>query len=798
MATLTGFPASNTISPSVRIIEKDLSFLPATPVFNRSGVVGFASKGPINVPTFIGNVTQLHTVFGFPHPADSNPYLIYAGEQYLSAGTELWVVRVAETDPVNAEAATTASVDVLSAGGLIEIISDTISPYSFSTNTFFRWRLNGSLAAKVLVVLADANRPAPDTGMAYTAETLAETLNAQVVFDDGIEFFATTDDRIGVRSTWAYGPDASIEFVSVSSALYGPILDVDDITGTLTSLPPIAGLGTGMTPAVNVGANDRWPNNIYQTAGVWDFTGLSNVNLQIVISGTGNSTIDNVVQVVPLASTSGSTLAKVTEINDYILNNLPGGWFAYKIGNNIALTTRASGRDSRLLVKAASSAATIFGFSTTTVGGASPSGVTGDLAVASYGITFGTANTTGEVTFTIFADSPGIEGNRTQVVVNNDPEQGTFTFQIFSNSLPVEAWGNITKDETSQFYVETFMALVSDFIRVEDNTLTGALPTTGTYDLSGGSDGIPADPDDQDDLIIGSRLGMTGLGALSEPEQINIDLLAVPGFSSRAVIDAMIDLCQNQRQDCMAVIDPPFGLSVQEIVLWQNGRHPLNLERFDSSYAALYWPWLKIRDTTNRIDVWVPPSGSILAVFALSDSIAAPWFAAAGLERGVVPNVLDVYSRPTLSQRDFMYGYQNAVNPVVQFVGVEGFLVWGNKTLQRRASALDRVNVRRGLIAMEKLIREEARALLFEPHDEILRQRFVNIATAVLRSVQVNRGLTDFRVKCDEELNPPDDVIDRNELRARIGVQPTRAAEFIFIEFSIHRTGSFTENADTF
>jgi len=797
MATLRGFPASNTISPSVRIIEKDLSFLPAAPVFNRSGIVGFASKGPINVPTFIGNITQLHTVFGFPHPADGNPYLIYAGEQYLSAGTDLWVVRVAETDPVNSEAATTAEVDIPSAGGLIEIISNTVSPYSFDVNTFFRWRLNGLLAAKILVVLADSNRPAPDTSMAYSATTLADTLNSQLVFDDGIVFFATIDDRIGVRSTWAYGPDASIEFVSVANALYGPMLDADDILGTLISTAPIAGLGTGMTPALVVGTNDRYPNNSYQTAGVWDFTGLLNVNLQIVISGTANSTIDNVVQVVPLASTSGTTLDKLQEINNYIENNLPGGWFAYKIGNNLVLTTKASGRDSKLLVKAASSAATLFGLPTTTATGGSPSGVTGDLAVYTYGITFGTPNITGEVTFTIAGDSPGIEGNNTQVVIANDPNQGVFTFQVFANSQPVEAWGNITKDETSQFYVETFMALVSDFIRVVDNTATGALPTPGTYTLAGGSDGIPADPDAQDDLVIGNSISMSGIQALGEPEQVDIDLLAVPGFSSTVVIDAMIDLCANQRQDCMAVIDPPFGLSTQEITLWQNGRHPLNLEKFDSSYAALYWPWVKIRDTTNRIDVWVPPSGSVLATFALSDSIAKPWFAAAGLERGLVPNVLDVYSRATLRQRDSMYGNQNAINPIVQFVGVEGFLVWGNKTLQRRASALDRVNVRRGLIAMEKLIRADARRLLFEPHDEILRRRFVTLATNILKRVQVERGLTDFRVKCDAELNPPD-VVDRNELRARIGVQPTRAVEFIFIEFSVHRTGSFTENADTF
>jgi phage tail sheath protein FI len=186
-----------------------------------------------------------------------------------------------------------------------------------------------------------------------------------------------------------------------------------------------------------------------------------------------------------------------------------------------------------------------------------------------------------------------------------------------------------------------------------------------------------------------------------------------------------------------------------------------------------------------------------MAVYARSDFLGAPWFAPAGLTRGIVPGISDVYSRPTLSERDLMYGNRNCINPIVQFVDVDGFLVWGQKTLQRRPTALDRVNVRRLMFYLEKRIRSNSRALLFEPNDEVFRDRFIRIARGILDQVKVGRGLTDYIIKADEELNTPD-VIDRNEFRAQIGVQPTRAAEFIFIEFSIHRTGSFVENADTF
>ena len=156
MAILRGFPPSNTISPSIRITEKDLSFIDSEQSFHRAGLVGFASKGPINVPTLVSSQRQLNTVFGYPHPESGDPYLVYAAEQYLLIANELYIVRVADEESVSDEQATTASVDVPSAGGQIEIESDTAAPYNFRTDSFFRWKLNGTLHSKTLVVLAAA------------------------------------------------------------------------------------------------------------------------------------------------------------------------------------------------------------------------------------------------------------------------------------------------------------------------------------------------------------------------------------------------------------------------------------------------------------------------------------------------------------------------------------------------------------------------------------------------------------------------------------------------------------------
>ena len=787
MAILRGFPPSNTISPSVRITEKDLSFIAPEQSFHRAGLIGFASKGPINVPTLISTQRQLNTVFGYPHPESGDPYLIYAAEQYLLVANELYVVRVADEDAVSDEAASTAEVDVPSAGGRILVMSDEAGPYTFANDVFFRWRLNGVLNSKILTVFAGT----------YTPAQLAEELNLQVEDGEiyGIEFVTDDgDDYIGVQTTWAFGPDAEFEFVSVQDAMYGGLVGDGNVTGW----------GTGMTQASITGSKDQYPE-AYQSAGEYDLTGLTDLNIQIVIDGTDNVLIDNVVQVIDLADLEGDEHT-LTEIVDEINSqrseeggNLPGGWEAFEDGDNLAFRTLHHGRDARLLIKPDSTAKDIFGLESVTKTGFSPIKDSGDGDVATAGRVNGDANTTGATTFTVTADSAGIDGNSTQIVVENNVREGNFSIQVFNNGVEVESWGGLVKDENSRFYVETFMSLVSDWIRIEDNTANSAPPLDGTYTLDGGSDGIPSDPDEQDGLIIGNRLAYTGMYALSEPEQIDIDLIAVPGHSSTAVVTALLDLCQNVRMDCLAIIDPPFGLTVNEIVDWQNGTHPLNegSVRFDSDFGALFWPWVKLRDNFNRVDIWAPPSGSVMATIARSDQLSAPWFAPAGVNRGVVPNITDVFSRPTLEERDLMYGYRNAINPIVQFVDFEGFVIWGQKTLQRRPTALDRINVRRLMFVIEKRIRQAARQLLFDPHDDVLRQKFVRIATNILSEIQVGRGVNDFRVKCDTELNTPD-VIDRNEMRARIGVQPIRAAEFIFIEFSIHRTGSFGDNTDAF
>lgn len=808
MAILRGFPPSNTISPSVRITERDLSYPAPNQSFHRAGLVGFASKGPINAPTLISSTQQLATIFGQPHPEENtDPYMIYAAQQYLLVANELYVVRVADVD-----AAATASTDIPASGSLIDVINTTsaarilsgtdiddltglggtdgsvesavVNDY-FQKNYNFRWRLNGVLASKTLVLPA-----AQPTGIAdYTATgttsatcsagRIVSTLNAQLDAGDGIEFYVSGTDaapthNIGVRTTYAAGPEASLEFVSCQDALVERLR-----------------LATDNTAAVTVG-------EILDDGNISDLDGV----LKIVVEGTDNIEIDGVVQEFTLPT--GSTLT-VQDIVDHLEAQGPMGFEFTDNSSKLSARTLHKGRDAKIRVKPTVGGAQV-GMFQQVASGTSSSGSDGDANETALGIVYGTSSNP-PVALIVSADSPGIEGNNTEIVITNNDRDNNFSIQVFSYGNPVEAWGKLSKDPNDVRYAPSYIALVSDYIRIEDNTDVSILPASGTYALGQenttgfdyivGADGYPIDPDDLDDLVIGNPTEATGLYTISEPEQIDIDLIAIPGHSSTTVVTALLEFCEDYRQDCLAIIDPPFGMSPNEIVAWQNGLHEDNSTKFDSDFGALYWPWVKVRDTFNQIDVWVPPSGSAMSVIAQNDQIGAPWFAPAGSTRGIVPGIIDVYTRPTLAERDLMYGYRNCINPIVQFVDSTGFVVWGQKTLQRAPSALDRINVRRMMFYVEKRIRAASRALLFEPNDDIMRQNFATIASTILREVVVGRGITNYVIKADSELNTAD-VIDRNEFRAQIGIQPTRAAEFIFIEFSLHRTGSFSENTNTF
>jgi len=245
-----------------------------------------------------------------------------------------------------------------------------------------------------------------------------------------------------------------------------------------------------------------------------------------------------------------------------------------------------------------------------------------------------------------------------------------------------------------------------------------------------------------------------------------------------AVTDYAVNMCQD-RGDTFFVFDC-VGLT-DNIATAVSTISPL-----DNNYAATYYPWVKIMDAGINKPVWVPPSVVIPGVLAFNDRVAAEWYAPAGLNRGGLSTVLDAYTRLTHAERDTLY--EGRINPIATFPGT-GVCVWGQKTLQAKPSALDRINVRRLLIAVKKFIASATKYLVFENNTAATRNRFLNICNPYLESVQQRQGLYGFRVIMDDTNNTPD-IIDRNIMYGQIYLQPAKTAEFIIIDFNILPTGA--------
>lgn len=271
------------------------------------------------------------------------------------------------------------------------------------------------------------------------------------------------------------------------------------------------------------------------------------------------------------------------------------------------------------------------------------------------------------------------------------------------------------------------------------------------------------------------------INAISNPDEFDINMIALPGVINRlhsSVSTFAKDMCED-RLDCFYVMDA--GGYSDSITTVKN-----SLTSFDSNYVATYHPWVKILDTDKNKPVWVPPSVVLPGVIAFNDAVAAEWYAPAGLNRGGLPNVIEVKTRLTHDERDSLY--EGRINPIATFPG-QGATVFGQKTLQAKPSALDRINVRRLLIAVKKYIASSTRYLVFENNTAATRNRFLSIVNPYLESIQQRNGLYAFKVVMDDTNNTPD-VIDRNIMVGEIYLQPTKTAEFIVLDFNILPTGA--------
>ena len=279
----------------------------------------------------------------------------------------------------------------------------------------------------------------------------------------------------------------------------------------------------------------------------------------------------------------------------------------------------------------------------------------------------------------------------------------------------------------------------------------------------------------------GSVAYVKGINAVSNPDDFDINLVSVPGVVRRLhsyVFDKVTDMVE-AREDAFFIGDVTDGGDTIADAISQG-------EAVDSNYVGTYYPWVKTIDSrTNKLTT-IPPSVLMPGIYASNDAVAAEWFAPAGLNRGGIVGAVSVLNRLTHSERDSLY--EGKINPIAQFPG-EGIVAFGQKTLQDKASALDRINVRRLMIRVKKYIASTSRYLVFEQNTSQTRGKFLNTVNPYLEGIQQRQGLYAFRVVMDESNNTPD-VIDRNILAGQIFLQPTKTAEFIVLDFNILPTGA--------
>ena len=439
-----------------------------------------------------------------------------------------------------------------------------------------------------------------------------------------------------------------------------------------------------------------------------------------------------------------------------------------------------------------------------------------------------------------FQAADSADGTLTNGTANNvrwevttvDYETGKFSLLIrrgndsTNNKVILETWSDLSLDVTSPRYIakvigDSFNSIVTDsstgetYVKSNGNyvnnsnyvyvslvpgaingyfdnagavksSLTSSMPIPSSGSFVGGSGGLGLSTAHFGNLI--SQDNVNGLRAVDFTSSISLlnnkeytfNVITAPGLNYQndtTEVASLVTLAEN-KQDCIAIIDLVAYNAQLGTVTTQAGS-------INSSYAATYWPWLQVIDGSGN-PTWTPPSALIPGVYAFTDKSSEPWFAPAGMIRGALGNVIRAERRLTTGNRDTLYTAN--VNPIATFPGND-VVVFGQKTLQKQASALDRVNVRRLLISLKSFISQIADNLVFEQNTAATRNNFLTQVNPYLETVQQRQGLYAFKVVMDETNNGPD-VVDRNELVGAIYLQPTKTAEFILLDFNILPTGA--------
>ena len=782
--------AERIVSPGVFTREKDLSFLPQGIGEIGAALIGPTESGPAFVPTIVRTLGDFEQIFG----KDSQDFYVpFTAKQYLRSAGTLTIVRVLG---LGGYANDTVSLGLSGSAG--HFVAATLKPSRLSPDL----GIAGAGSASLTAGATKSSFTLSLSGTSYSLSFDSSSANyiGKVFSEDAqnsqkavyvYSNFLTTQNLMGSSDsvTIASGSDENFSFdYKVATT---PSIQSQLVNGSRTNLFKVNTIshGTNVNSKYRIGISDiKRPVDVAGS----DYGSFS---LQVIVNNPGQND-DGIVlenfQNLSLDENSTNYLPRV--IGDRYTT----------IDANGKLTHNGDyPNQSKYIYVSDYSALT---------------GISNELVPMGFGAvsqphatTLASANNSGSMTFptaSLLGLSPAASSS--QVNSRGSYDRNAYYGFSFGNSNNTEYLAPLP---TSATVGNNITMSLEDCYGHNDASVLGATYASGSQLITltnsafqqrkfvvpfqGGFDGsnpaterktgtnIAANNTQGFDLSTSTSNGTLAykraINAISNPDEFDINLLALPGVIHQlhpSVTNHAIDKIED-RADAFFILDgSSYGRTIQGAID--------DVKTLDSNYVATYYPWVKILDEVKNKPTWVPPSVVLPGVYANNDRIGQEWFAPAGLNRGGLTEVLEAKTRLTNLERDDLY--ENRINPIATFPG-QGVVVFGQKTLQGKPSALDRINVRRLLINLRKFIASTSRFLVFEQNTSATRNRFLNIVNPYMEQVQANAGLTAFRVVMDDSNNTPD-VVDRNQLVGQIFIQPTRTAEFIVLDFVVQPTGA--------
>lgn len=722
---------ANFVSPGVYVIEKDISDYPAQINSSVVGIVGFADRGPIaginnQKATLITSQQGLIDTFG--EPAEHIKGQALEGTlEILEATNSMRFVRVADANRLEASAA-------VNIGGCPAVlVSGTheapIMPEGVDQTA--------GLAANLgMSAIGSADVTTSDVRLTITAYDNARTkiVDAQV--------FDIPKNTLTVSASEGATTIAALKKViggSLDSARVGAFADVNGANASSFVVGSAAGGLATLVVDMQIKNNEDPPTYVGTRPGLQPIEELGQ-------KGTAASAV----------TTSGVTCDS-TAVSYFVKSIWPGA--GYNAG------TRTDGTTSGV------------SFEVGVNGGVNSQEQVNNLGVAAESFIAGT-------TSAAFLEN--------QLGMTYDTRTSNYVLAEFRtgqyDAVAAASLASFEKPISSLFPDGTTITGGQGGVTGDTVDPRFVKLVQGTYNLAGGNSGIPTASNAVATAVIGavqSDGGKTGIEALDDPIlNVSVALAPGPGVGDNQSIQNGLITVAERTTDFLALISPPYAIGKPgDAIDWSNGFATTRTVAVNSSYCAMYWPWLKVFQVFDGKDRWLAPEIYGARQMGVTDAVADPWFAPAGFVRGRLTKPTDVEVILNQGDRDSMYSGGNCINPVVNFPQ-NGIAIFGQRTTQRQPTALDRINVRRMMIYIKKVILASTQRLVFEPNDKFTWSRVEQLINPLMDDIMRRRGITEFKVICDETTNTPIRV-DRNEMWCKVLIKPTKTAEVVIFELNL-------------